>query len=199
MEPSIDGQHAWLGCEVFSAAKTKPRAPNAALAFLRCARYRVPAFGRAPGALRRLRRLGWRPRRPGARQPRCERVAGGRRGKLRAGRPSLREPSAGEGARCPARAMGATAAAARSEAPAPGARAPRRVERPPTCAPGSPRAVTTPSASGAVRPRKGAARPCKRLLLRCAAGSSVSPTARHAARRIIEGLDALRGVVFCVM
>ena len=124
---AIDGQHAWLGCEVFFAAKTKPRAPNAALAFLRCARYRVPARPRprAPrsvgprGALRRLRRLGWRPRRPGARQPRCERVAGGRRGKLRAGRPSLREPSAGEGARCPARATGATAAAARSDAPAP--------------------------------------------------------------------------------
>ena len=35
------------------------------------------------------------------------------------GRPSPREPSAGEGARCPARATGATAAAARSDAPAP--------------------------------------------------------------------------------
>ena len=189
-----------------SAAKTPPRAPNAALAFLRCARYRVHARprARAPrsvgarGALRRLRRLGWRPRRPGARQPRRERVAGGRRGTFRAGRPSPREPSAGEGARCPARATGATAAAARSEAPAPGARAPRRVERPPTCAPGSPRAVTTPSASGAVRPRKGAARPCKRLLLRCAAGSSVSPTARHAARRIIEGCWTLSGALFFV-
>ena len=81
--------------------------------------------------------------------------------------------------------------------PRPGAQQ-RRVERPPTCAPGSPRAVTTPSASGAVRPRKGAARPCKRLLLRCAAGSSVSPTARHAARRIIEGYWTLSGALFFV-
>ena len=40
---AIDGQHAWLGCEARTAAKTPPRAPNAALAFLRCARYRVPA------------------------------------------------------------------------------------------------------------------------------------------------------------
>ena len=77
--------------------------------------------------------------------------------------------------------------------------APRcRVERPPTCAPGSPRAATTFPASGAVRPRKGAARPCKRLLLRCAAGSSVSPTARHAARRIIEGYWTLSGALFFV-
>ena len=123
------------------------------------------------------------------------------------GRPSPREPSAGEGAarraprvqrprrRAPRRRRPSRGRAAGGRVP----QAPRRVERPPTCAPGSPRAVTTPSASGAVRPRKGAARPCKRLLLRCAAGSSVSPTARHAARRIIEGLDALRGVVFCVM
>ena len=100
MEPSIDGQHAWLGCEVFSAAKTKPRAPNAALAFLRCARYRVPARprARAPrsagprGALRRLRRLGWRPRRPGARQPRHESVAG--RARARGSRPRARARAA---------------------------------------------------------------------------------------------------------
>ena len=60
--------------------------------------------------------------------------------------------------------------------------------------------ATTSPASGAVRPRKGAARPCKRLLLRCAAGSSVSPTPRHAARRIIEGYWTLSGgVVFCVV
>ena len=190
---AIDGQHAWLGCEVFPLQKRR-RARRTQPS--RSCDARDIGCPRGRGRGRRGRRP---PGRPGARQPRRERVAGGRRGKFRAGRPSPREPSAGEGARCPARATCATAAAARSEAPAPGARAPRRVERPPTCAPGSPRAVTTPSASGAVRPRKGAARPCKRLLLRCAAGSSVSPTARHAARRIIEGLDALRGVVFCVM
>ena len=33
-------------------------------------------------------------------------------------------------------------------------------------------------------------------LLRCAAGSSVSPTARHAARRIIEGAWTLSGALF---
>jgi len=58
--------------------------------------------------------------------------------------------------------------------------------------------ASTSPASGAVRPRKGAARPCKRLLLRCAAGSSVSPTARHAARRIIEGYWTLSGALFFV-
>ena len=35
-------------------------------------------------------------------------------------------------------------------------------------------------------------------LLRCAAGSSVSPTARHAARRIIEGYWTLSGALFFV-
>ena len=61
---------------------------------------------------------------------------------------------------------------------------------------GSPLAATNSPASGAVRPRKGAARPCKRPFLRCAAGGSVSPTARHAARRIIEGAWTLSGALF---
>ena len=102
---------------------------------------------------------------------------------------------------CNGRGGALRGAGARREGPRPAggrARAPRRVERPPTCAPGSPRAATTSPASGAVRPRKGAARPCKRLLLRCAAGSSVSPTARHAARRIIEGYWTLSGALFFV-
>ena len=102
---------------------------------------------------------------------------------------------------CNGRGGALRGAGARREGPRPAggrARAPRRVERPPTCAPGSPRAATTFPASGAVRPRKGAARPCKRLLLRCAAGSSVSPTARHAARRIIEGYWTLSGALFFV-
>ena len=75
--------------------KRRARSPRV----LRCARYRVPARprARAPrsagprGATRRPRRLGRRPRRPGARQPRRERVAGGRRGNLRAADASQHE------------------------------------------------------------------------------------------------------------
>ena len=187
--------------------KRRARSPRV----LRCARYRVPARPRARAP--RSAGLGRHaapasPRTaPGARRaPTAPRT----RRRRPPGNISRRPPEPagavrGRGARCPARATCATAAAARSEGagarregprPAGGrARAPRRVERPPTCAP---RAATTFPASGAVRPRKGAARPCKRLLLRCAAGSSVSPTARHAARRIIEGYWTLSGALFFV-
>ena len=143
--------------------------------------------------------------RPGARQPRRERVAGGRRGTFRAGRPSPREPSAGEGARCPARATCATAAAARSEAPGPGARARGRpaagrgrraassgrrpVRR------GSPRGGDHFPGLGRRAASKGRRATLQTALLRCAAGSSVSPTARHAARRIIEGARIFCGVI----
>ena len=191
-----------------SAAKTPPRAPNAALAFLRCARYRVHARprARAPrsvgarGALRRLRRLGWRPRRPGARQPRHESVAG--RARARGSRPRAR----GRAARPAPRVQRPRRRAPRRRGPArgpaagrrPGAGAAPRRAAADLCAEARRGAATTSPASGAVRPRKGAARPCKRLLLRCAAGSSVSPTARHAARRIIEGYWTLSGALFFV-
>ena len=155
------------------------------------------AFGRGPGSPAA-------PASPRMAPPAPRRAPAAPR-KRRRPSPSPREPSAGEGARCPARATGATAAAARSEAPAPVARArgrrpgaagaaPRRAAAD-LCAEARRGAATTSPASGAVRPRKGAARPCKRLLLRCAAGSSVSPTARHAARRIIEGAWIFCGVI----
>ena len=159
------------------------------MAFLRCARYRVPARPRARAPRSAP------PGRPGARQPRRERVAGGRRGKFRAGRPSPREPSAGEGAarRAP-RVQRPRRRAPRRRRPARGRRAASSGRRP--VRRGSPLAATNSPASGAVRPRKGAARPCKRPFLRCAAGGSVSPTARHAARRIIEGAWTLSGALF---
>ena len=152
------------------------------------------AFGRGPGSPAAPASPRMAPRRPGARQPRHG----------VAGRARARGPSAGEGARCPARATGATAAAARSEAPAPVARpaaggrapqAPRRVERPPTCAPRLAAGGDHFPGLGRRAASKGRRATLQTALLRCAAGSSVSPTARHAARRIIEGARIFCGVI----
>ena len=190
--------------------KRRARSPRV----LRCARYRVPARprARAPRSAG-LRGATRRPRRPGAPGARRAPTAPRTRRRRPPGNISRRPPEPAGAVRgrggalpgprhvCNGRGGALRGAGARREGPRPAggrARAPRRVERPPTCAPGSPRAATTFPASGAVRPRKGAARPCKRLLLRCAAGSSVSPTARHAARRIIEGYWTLSGALFFV-
>ena len=155
------------------------------------------AFGRSPGSPAA-------PASPRMAPPAPRRAPTAPR-KRRRPSPSPREPSAGEGARCPARATGATAAAARSEAPAPVARA--RGRRP-GAAGAAPRRAAADLCAGLAaggdhfpglgRRAASKARPCKRLLLRCAAGSSVSPTARHAARRIIEGYWTLSGALFFV-
>ena len=148
-----------------------------------------------PGSLRRLRRLGWRPRRPGARQPR-QAVAG--RARARGSRPRARARAARPAPRVqrPRRRAPRRRRPSRGPRPAAGRRRRRAASAAADlCAEARRGAATTSPASGAVRPRKGAARPCKRLLLRGAAGSSVSPTARHAARRIIEGARIFCGVI----
>ena len=187
-----------------SAAKTPPRAPNAALAFLRCARYRVHARARARaprsvgvrGALRRLRRLGWRPRRPGARQPRHESVAG--RARARGSRPRARARAARPAPRVqrprrraprrrrPSRGPRPAAGRRRRRAASSGRRPVRR---------GSPRGGDHFPGLGRRAASKGRRATLQTALLRCAAGSSVSPTARHAARRIIEGARIFCGVI----
>ena len=88
------------GARPLKAAETVPRA-HAALKEKRYAQCRVPVPSRtmapppgAPrGAIRRPRRLGWRPRRSGARCERCEHGGRRRRGKMRAGLPGRRASS----------------------------------------------------------------------------------------------------------
>ena len=75
---------------------------------------RVPLTTGARGAIRRPRRLGCRPPRPGVRCGRCERGGGGR-GKRRAGPGGRRAAFADTAASRLARATGATAARARWE------------------------------------------------------------------------------------
>ena len=194
--------------------KRRARSPRV----LRCARYRVPARprARAPrsagprGATRRPRRLGRRPRRPGA--------------PARANRAANASPAAaGEHFAPAARARGSRPRArGRAARPAPRVQRPRR-RAPRRRGPArGPAAGRRPGAGAA--PRRAAADLCAGLaaggdhfpglgrraaskgrratlqtaLLRCAAGSSVSPTARHAARRIIEGYWTLSGALFFV-
>ena len=181
--------------------KRRARSPRV----LRCARYRVPARprARAPRSAG-LRGATRRPRRPRHLAPRgranraanASPAAAG--GTFRAGRGprSVRGPGRTRPAPCATAAAARSGAGARREGPRPAGRRGRRAASTAAdlCAAGGDHSP----ASAAVRPRKGAARPCKRLLLRCAAGSSVSPTARHAARRIIEGYWTLSGALFFV-
>ena len=124
---------------------------------------RVPLTTGARGAIRRPRRLGWRPPRPGVRCGRCERGGGGR-GKRRAGPGGRRAAFADKAASCLARATGATAVRARWETLAAGARArgrrpgakggsPRRAAAGPC--PAACRARRSPSGSRAPRGLKG--------------------------------------------
>ena len=189
--------------------KRRARSPRV----LRCARYRVPARPRAraprSAGLRGATRRPRRPRRPGAparanRAANASPAAAGEHfapaARARGSRPRAR----GRAARPAPRVQRPRRRAPRRRGPArgpaagrrPGAGAAPRRAAADLCAEARRGAATTSPASGAVRPRKGAARPCKRLLLRCAAGSSVSPTARHAARRIIEGAWTLSGALF---
>ena len=180
-----------------NAAARSERSPRiftmCAISGARAAAGAGAAFGRSPGSPAA-------PASPRMALPAPRRAPTAPR-KRRRPSPSPREPSAGEGARCPARATGATAAAARSEAPAAGPRDGRRRRRAASSGRrpvrrGSPRGGDHFPGLGRRAASKGRRATLQTALLRCAAGSSVSPTARHAARRIIEGAWTLSGALF---
>jgi len=107
------------GARPLKAAETVPRA-HEALKEKRYAQCRVPVPSRtmalppgaSRGAIRRPRRLGWRPRRSGARCERCERGGRRHRGKMRAGLPGRRASFADKAASCLACATSTTAVVA---------------------------------------------------------------------------------------
>ena len=166
---------------------------------MRCARYRVPARPRAraprsapPGAPRcaptapRTRRR----RPPGKISRRPPEPAGAVRGRGRA----LPGPRHG----CNGRGGALRGAGARREGPRPAAGRRRRRAASSGRRPvrrGSPRGGDHFPGLGRRAASKGRRATLQTALLRCAAGSSVSPTARHAARRIIEGAWIFCGVI----
>ena len=176
---AISGARAGAGAgAAFGRGPGSPAAPASP-------RMALPAPRRAPTAPRTRRR-----RPPGKISRRPPEPAGAVRGRGRA----LPGPRHG----CNGRGGALRGAGARREGPRPAAGRRRRRAASSGRRPvrrGSPRGGDHFPGLGRRAASKGRRATLQTALLRCAAGSSVSPTARHAARRIIEGAWIFCGVI----